>query len=85
MTTVYVQTDEDWCPSFLLDAGEAKLLQLNSSTTSYPYMVSVWGADDFGMELQCISGNHASEIFHHICQMPIVTRDSLCALGFKYA
>lgn len=85
MTTVYVQTDEDWCPSFQVEDENVRILQLTLTETFFAYRISVWGADDFGMELDNLSESDANKMYNDICRMSNVTREALKQLGFKYA
>lgn len=82
--TVYVITDEDWSPSFYLEDSGERLLRLSMRETFFEYAVAVWGADDLGMEVKCVSEVMAYNMYNHICTLPIVTREVLKQLGFKY-
>lgn len=84
---VYKETSEDWSPSYELING-TKLVEVGFHyplVTNTSYMVSVWGSDDCGMELQFTHRDEAMSCFITVVSMTSVTWDELEKLGFKRA
>ena len=87
---VYKETSEDWYPSFKLSTthiskGLVKVSFHYPVTTHNGYMVSVWGADDCGMELQFSEKQKAMDCFMNIISMKDITISQLKELGLHNA
>ena len=88
--SVFVPVQEDWYPCFKIQyQGEIPVVRVNLNDNSdalvYPCkMVSVWGADDFGME-KIFTGDdmiNAMPIWQLIVQNRDLTQAWLAKLGF---
>lgn len=71
-TTVYVSTDDDWCPSYIMNMTHSKdkmlvtvsFFELKTINGDDPtYRVCVWGADDLGMEFDTHDRTFAESYF----------------------
>lgn len=87
---VYKETSEDWYPSFNLSTthiskGLVRVSFHYPVSTNHSYMVSVWGADDCGMELQFADKEKAMDCFMNIISMKDITMSQLKELGLHNA
>lgn len=83
---VYKETSEDWYPSFNLSTTHTSKGLVRVSfhypvSTNHSYMVSVWGADDCGMELQFTDKQEAMNCFMGIISLKDITMSQLKELG----
>lgn len=95
--TVFVETREDWCPSYALNSWfsgkkpvDTKLLEVSflgnicSDPDKTPiYRTRVWGAGDFGMEFDTSDFDSAYRTFVEVIGLPPakMTRSTLKNLG----
>lgn len=87
---IYKETSEDWYPSFELCTTHINKLLVRVSfhypiTVNRGYMVSVWGADDCGMELQFTDKQKAMDCFMDIISLKVITKNQLEELGLHSA
>lgn len=87
-------TTEDWHPSYILriagdeskDMRHPELLLCVSFSALGPkqdtWRVSVWGADDHGMEFDTPDFNTAREKFHMLAELSVITGKILKDIGF---
>lgn len=66
--TKYVKTPQDWYPNFPGDTIRVRVfdLPLRRAQDAPHYRICVWGADDFGMELDSFDKEHVDAIFDRI-------------------
>lgn len=86
--TVYKETSDDWCPSYELSThfqtDIKSMAQVNfGGLSDGMYRVSVWGADDIGMNIDFKSDFNALSMFLKVLQLDDITMDKLTELGFK--
>ena len=71
-TTVYVSTDDDWCPSYIMNMTHSpdkmmvtvSFFELKDPNNNTPmYRVCAWGADDLGMEYDTFDRTLAESYF----------------------
>jgi hypothetical protein len=88
----FIPTSEDWSPNF--DAkgrpdrqGHYVLLKLAEFPDRLGYRVSVWGADDRGMEHDFLASevNEAQQLFELVRGCGPVNMKDLKSVGFVYA
>ena len=86
--TAYKPTNENWFPSYgALDSGDqsyllsVSLIALNDGL----FRVCVWGADDFGMELDQVSRKKAIKLYISLMLMTTIRKSDLAEMGFSYA
>lgn len=86
----WIITREDWYPSF--DGGKLQVSwhsdrtwhpELEKHGAVYAWRVTVWGADDHGMELSFKSSKAAKKMFDKVSDF--VTKNQLKELGFVLA
>lgn len=94
-TTVYVSTDDDWCPSYILNMTHS--LDKMMVTVSFfelkdpdddnvpMYRVCVWGADDLGMEYDSYDRTLAESYFIMCISQESLSMDYLIDKGFVSA
>jgi len=91
--SVFVPVQEDWYPCFDIKyAGTINLVRVslhdNSADKHHPcQMVTIWGADDFGME-KIFTGDdmiNAMPTWQLVVQNPNLTQEWLTKLGFLSA
>lgn len=94
---VFKETDDDWYPSYRLAgfspvSDEKRMLVLVAfcGNISPPnerkfHRVSVWGADDCGMEYDCERAGECWTMFVRVIKMEKVNRDELKKMGFVSA
>lgn len=84
MIDVFKETKEDWAPSFIMGA-RTKLLRVRFSEIIWnepTWRVSVWGADDFGMEHDFSNESEAMDMFMVVIKMQYIEENKLRELGF---
>lgn len=82
---VYKKTTDDWYPNFPDDQVKVILCQTGTTTRPGEFRVSVWGGDDFGMEIDSEDLNEAKMVFSLVKEMKIITKTELRKLGFRPA
>jgi len=81
----YKETNENWYPSFEGKYG-IKLLRVSHMQLSDGlYRVCVWGADDFGMEIDLADQAEAWGFVEKILSMELIHQSNLRAIGFVTA
>jgi len=81
--TILIKTTDDWCPNFNDDEVRLSVDRLIGMPITY--RVSVWGADDLGMEKDFTMPNPEEEavrLFEKIKRMESVSFDILKGFGF---
>lgn len=78
-------TDYRFSPPYKLDTCETQLVDVSLTITEEAYRLSVWGADDMGMEREFTSENKARQTFMEIIGLEDVTVQSLIDLQFEEA
>lgn len=87
----YKPTTEDWHPSFYIGIDKVLRVTFHGKLTNYNdekadiYRVSVWGADDCGMEYDCATDHEAWLKFQCVLMLNDVTYNSLIDMGFVSA
>lgn len=77
----FLFTNEDWCPSFKRPDGDMVLASYGrSGSKGSPWIVSVWGNDDMGMEKFPLQQWEAIELFNKL--KDYVTKEELKKMGF---
>lgn len=94
-TTVYVSTDDNWCPSYILTRkhGPDKMLVTVSffefkdpNDGDRPmYRICVWGADDLGMEYDVYDRTLGESYFIMCISQETLNMDFLKDKGFRSA
>ena len=82
LCTKMVAVTEDWYPPFKTETGSAVLVSIYRFGPDN-HRVSVWGADDFGLELEGLDEATAFRLYDSIVDG--VTQDSLRDKGFVNA
>ena len=88
---LFKETDDNWYPSYTLEGFKQKLVQVafhgNISPPNEPkvYRVSVWGADDIGMEYDCSRAGESWSMFVRVINMKKVNVAELKQMGFVHA
>lgn len=93
-TSAFKKTSDDWYPCYVIandNRHKDGLVEVsfhgNINPPSYgyaTYRVSVWGADDMGMDFDTGIESEALELYHKVLDIPIVSKIDLIALGFNY-
>lgn len=86
--TVFLPVLEDWSPSFKTGYEEKTLLvRVCIMPLTTVVRVSVWGADDLGMEKDYSPEDYAEALlqFNKVIQKKHPTRDWLKQEGFNYS
>jgi hypothetical protein len=82
---VYKETGDDWYPAYEL--GKTKLVKVAFCRLLHDekdeWMVSAWGADDFGMDRIFTSKIEAWDCFMEILSMDNVTQSALNKLWLR--
>lgn len=76
-----LHTKQQWYPNFSGDTVCAMVMPIADKKN--PYRVAVWGADDFGLEIDLADMNKALEIYEGLKDN--VTQEELRELGFGNA
>lgn len=95
-TTVYVSTDDDWCPSYIMNMPNQLdkmlvtvsffILEEEKESLDLPiYRVCVWGADDLGMEFDTHDRTFAESYFIMCISQETLTIEFLKDKGFVSA
>jgi hypothetical protein len=79
-TTIMVTSEDDFCPSFENDKVELNLSERCPHTGSN--FVSVWGADDLGMDIEIKDLTKARELFRKL-KKSTISFQMLYDLGFE--
>jgi len=72
-------TDDDWYPTYFKHTVE---LTLHDQLTDGSWRVSVWGADDFGMNFDFGTEIDAQNMYFALCMKEKVNIKELEKLGF---
>ena len=85
--TLFKNTTDNWCPNY-----HENLVQVTFHGNIQPYIkddpcyrVSVWGADDMGMEYDTKNENEAYTLFMQVIGLENVNIVDLTELGFVSA
>lgn len=93
-TTVYVSTDDDWCPSYIMNMTHSpdkmmvivSFFELHDPDDKTPmYRVCVWGADDLGMEFDTHDRTFAESYFIMCISQETLNIEFLTEKGFVSA
>jgi hypothetical protein len=87
---VYKETDDEWHPNYhknLVSVSYGDYSKQEHYQYDSKYRVSVWGADDCGMELwfDATSEAKAMNLFMQVIGMKSVNRSNLTSLGMHSA
>ncbi len=74
----YKYTKDDWYPNYPRDMVVVNLSDISDGQTR----VSIWGADDFGMEFDFATEIDAKNMYYTVCMMETVEIEELKKLGF---
>lgn len=94
-TSAFKKTSDDWYPCYFLKGEENRHPQgfvevsfhgdINPPSYGYAtYRVSVWGADDLGMDFDTGVEEIAIDLYHQVIDTPIISREDLMTIGFNY-
>ena len=86
--SVYKDTEEDFCPSYLMSDGSKLVLILfippgPTSSSSIDYLISVCGDDDYSLDKRFESEKKAWCCFLEIVGQETITKDYLVEIGFS--
>ena len=81
--TQRVPAADDWYPNF--DGGLVQVSQMPLRTTPVLHRVCVWGADDFGMEIDLADKSAATRLFNHLTSRAFIDKPSCELLGMVRA
>lgn len=90
-TSVMKETSDNWYPSFELHGwkdGKVNVMLVEVSLLGLSdgrFRVCVWGADDFGMEIDVDDNLKAHNIFMRVIGMKVVKKSDLEKMEFKRA
>jgi len=79
--SVFIKATDDWCPNFPNDEVELSICKLTFPETLY--RVSVWGADDCGMNVDIKDINEALALYNKIKSKGTVNMQYLSKLGLE--
>lgn len=77
------ETTDDWYPNFEGNIVAVSLLKLNDIPPNNCWRVSIWGADDDGMEKDFLTRIEALDEFNLLPE--VITKDYLIDRGFSRA
>lgn len=81
----YKRTSDNWHPSFSVDGEDVVRVHYVNDKRTDTYYISVWGADDYGLEKSFKSMIAAERCLLTILESPRVNIDVLLSAGFKGA